>query len=239
MALTAEALRNLANIVLVIGLALAALGTFGVNFFRARIEKQRELRQADKEVQQTAREHELSQKLQSLLEGNQALQERLTPFEKLARERYPNSASEDALRRLQVDIGELDARAKALEERAAPRTVTPSQQQAFLKLMVPQAKATVAIQCIAGDDESCNFAKELGRLFSSAGFPTQVSDAVLFGPTAGPPVGVYMVLDREAVPSCAPTLQETFRQMGLTVETYPGGSPGTIAITVGVKPKHG
>jgi type II secretory pathway pseudopilin PulG len=239
MDLIAETLRNVANVLLVIGLALAAAGTFGVNYFRGRHEKEREERQAAKEAQQATHEAEFQSKLEALLDGNQVLQRQLAPFEKLAKDRYPGSSTEDALAKFRVDLSQLEARAKALEEQAAPRVLTDEQRRVFLQVMASQPKAEVFIQCIAGNQESCTFANQLGEVFRAAGFPTEVSEAVLFGASAGPPVGVYMLLAQSGYPSCAPALQAAFAQMGLSVETYPRGEPGRISITVGVKPEHG
>jgi len=119
-----ETLRNLANFMLIVGLGIAALGTFGVNHFRSVIEARREKHQGEGDAQQAVREAELNNKLEELLRGNATLQDRLAPFEKVARERYPTFSSEEALQRLSSGMTELKSRATALENKTSTPTLT-------------------------------------------------------------------------------------------------------------------
>jgi len=55
MDMSPETLRNLANFMLIVGLGIAALGTFGVNHFRSVIEARREKHQGEGDAQQAVR----------------------------------------------------------------------------------------------------------------------------------------------------------------------------------------
>lgn len=71
--MSAETLRDLSNMLLWIGLITAACGTFGVNYFRSSVEREREAGARAKERQAESRASTLQAKVDELLKGNEAV----------------------------------------------------------------------------------------------------------------------------------------------------------------------
>src|ERR1039457_6838586 len=71
--MNSEALRDVANIVLIVGLVVAACGTFGVNYFRGRVEKERGEKAKMKEAQSDARAANLQGDISDLVVGKDEL----------------------------------------------------------------------------------------------------------------------------------------------------------------------
>lgn len=233
-------LRNASNVVLIVGLFLAALGTFGVNFFRAKLEKQRETRQAEREGQREAREALLGSQVDELVAGNKRLEAAIQPFAELATQRFPGVSQEEALSRLREDIEAVRRRAEDLERAVAPRRLSAEQRASVAVRLRDVPKAPVFIVCLSGNAESCAFAADVARALREAGFAVEVQDQILFGASPEPPRGLFMVLKRDEVPACAPALQEAFHAVGVELGAYPSDNAdfaGRVQMTVGVKPQ--
>jgi len=71
--MSAETLRDVSNLLLWVGLIAAACGTAGVNYFRGRIERERESAAQAKEQQVELRASTLQSKVDDLLKGNEAV----------------------------------------------------------------------------------------------------------------------------------------------------------------------
>jgi hypothetical protein len=71
--MTTETLRDISNILLVLGLVAAACGTFGVNYFRGRLERERGAASQAKELEAETRAAALQVKVDELLDGNKAV----------------------------------------------------------------------------------------------------------------------------------------------------------------------
>jgi tetratricopeptide (TPR) repeat protein len=71
--MSTETLRDISNILLVLGLVAAACGTFGVNYFRGRLERERGAISQGKEREAELRASALQGKVDELLEGNKAV----------------------------------------------------------------------------------------------------------------------------------------------------------------------
>jgi hypothetical protein len=108
--MTSDTLQTISNIFILVGFILAALGGFGAYHFSKKVEK-------EKEHTAAVRESELTSKITSLVEGNQTLQERLSPFEQLAKKFYPNVDQVSALQRMQEDFERLRTKTEALEKK--------------------------------------------------------------------------------------------------------------------------
>src|SRR5882724_8953009 len=92
-----ETLRDVANVVLIVGLVTAACGTFGVNYFRTQVEKARAAAEKDKQQQSDNRAATLQAKVNDIVVGK----------DELLRQ---NSELSALVRSLRGQVGERDLR---------------------------------------------------------------------------------------------------------------------------------
>ena len=97
-----EFLQNLSNILILIGVICTGLGGFGSYYFGKKSDKRKEERsEANYSIQ--------TEKIDSLLKGNEELKNQLSPFLVQARKLYPNESDSTALKKLKQDIEETKA----------------------------------------------------------------------------------------------------------------------------------
>lgn len=109
MIMNPSTLQTISQIGVGVGLTLAAIGGFGAYHYGRIVE-------ALKESEASTREQKLQSDITKLLEGNEALQRRLEPFEATARELHPSLTKEDALERLREELEHLDKRTGMLQQ---------------------------------------------------------------------------------------------------------------------------
>jgi len=101
-----ETLRDVANVVLIVGLVTAACGTFGVNYFRTQVEKARAAAEKDKQQQSDNRAATLQAKVNDIVVGK----------DELLRQ---NSELSALVRSLRGQVGERDLRIEHLNNEIA------------------------------------------------------------------------------------------------------------------------
>ena len=89
---------------------------------------------------------QLSKQLDALVAGNEVLRRQLTPFERMAQERYPGLAQEDALGKLQTDIKVVEKRAAELEKKV----------EAADPVLQPIRTGTATVEVRVDSDEAIN-----------------------------------------------------------------------------------
>jgi hypothetical protein len=149
------------NVLLAVGIVLSAVGTFGAYYFSNKLDAQRGAAEEARRSQDDGARYRLNEQIEKLVTGNEDLRSRLTPFEKLAQQRYPNLGGDEALGKLQNDIGAIAKRADELERKV----------QAANPLLQPirTATATVEIQVESDQDINTTFIDRGGYFALAAG----------------------------------------------------------------------
>lgn len=181
----------------------------------------------------TEREEHLNYKMDSLLKGNETLQERLDPFLKLARARYPQLDERHALGKLEKDVEALELRAAQLEERMRPRHLSAAQRNALIAGLGRGPKGAVTLMAVKMDQEATTFANELGSALHAAGFNVM--------PYSGPlilsmPPGVWISAPpAEEVPRHAYALKQALNSVDIScdISTNPQVPPSSLLLGVG------
>ena len=95
-----EIFQNISNIIIVVGIILTALGSYGAYYFGDKVNNEKEkLNQVDKDS--------LNIKIETLLYGNQSLMKDIEPFKEYARRLYPEESEQRALDNLKNDLDKL------------------------------------------------------------------------------------------------------------------------------------
>ncbi|MBK9168924.1 MAG: hypothetical protein IPM24_15845 [Bryobacterales bacterium] len=152
-------LKTASNVVLAVGIVLTAIGTFGAYYFSSQIEASRDAAEVARRKDDQIARDQLNEQVGRLVAGNDELRERLTPFEALARERYPGLDEPEALERLQNELSTVSKRAEALEQKvqAANPVLQP----------IRTAAATVTIEIESTEAVSTRY-MDRGGLFALA-----------------------------------------------------------------------
>jgi hypothetical protein len=103
-----ETLLKISQFAIFFGAVLAALGGLGTNHFKDKIDASKS------ETSKNDRE-ELNGRISELLDGNKALQQSLAPFEEYAKKKFPHTSSEEALKKLEQELGKVKAVAQKAE----------------------------------------------------------------------------------------------------------------------------
>jgi len=215
--MTVETLRDIANYLLVGGLFLAALGTGGVNLFRARVERDKEEAVRGKEQQRLDKERELNSKIEALLKGNQTLQDRVAPFEILARARYPQAEPNEALRRLEHDLESIKARTAGIEARAEPRRIPKSARSNVIMTLRAYAGHRVRLSVPNGDSEAFEFASQITALLREAGLNAGPINSVI---STVPIRGIRLAVESEAPGSFGAAILTALHLCGIDVSGH-------------------
>lgn len=137
------------NVILATGIVLSAAGTFGAYYVGNKLDGRRGAAEEARRSQDDVARSRLNSQIDKLVTGNDDLRSRLTPFEKLAQQRYPALGGDEALGKLQKDIGSIAKRADELEKKV----------QAANPLLQPirTAAATVEVQVESAQEVNSNF----------------------------------------------------------------------------------
>ena len=186
---------------------------------------------------------ELNASIEALQQGNAKLQADLGPFLKLAQEKYPNVDPRAALAGVAAEIEGLrqradkqEARADALEHRAAPRSLTEEQAAIITSILKAHVPGPIVIMTVMGDGESKAFGSQIRAAFRNAGWAGDAGGEG--GGYTQDPVGLQVVVhDVATVPPAANTIAEAFTKarlkwVGGPNEHVPAGS---VEIRVGHK----
>jgi tetratricopeptide (TPR) repeat protein len=109
MIMNPSTLQTISQIGVVVGIILTGLGGFGAYYYGKVLDEQKDKAGSTKEQQ-------LRADISKLLTGNELLQGRLEPFEKLAKQLHPSLDQEDALGKLHEELAHLDQRTGALQQ---------------------------------------------------------------------------------------------------------------------------
>lgn len=192
--------------------------------FRADVRESQEVNQVERaaaERQATAERRSLAESNEALLSEITVLQDRLEPFEALARSSYPDLELATALTRLREDLSKVVARTADIEERVAPRALSDEQRVRLQSAMSHFRGQAVAVSAASGDADSERFGVELASALRSAGMAVR-SERVVFSrrqsglnvkvgkgehsPAAGPLLAELRRLDAE----CSLLVDERF-----------------------------
>lgn len=98
-------LQTWCSIAIFIGVVIAGLGGLGQYYFGKKVTEEK-----DRSV--TIKEKDLNIKIESLLKGNEDLQNRLEPFMNIAQAKFPDENTQTALKRLSEEINSLGEQTK-------------------------------------------------------------------------------------------------------------------------------
>lgn len=161
--MTAEGALSLFHAMLLIGGILAAAGGFGVYFAGEQV-------QGNKDKAAAAQRTDLSAKIDELLSGNAALNDRLEPFEELAKRYYPGVEESEALERLRGDVASVRERTTQLESKTSLRSLNEEQSTRLEQALRALGSREVDIVAVMGDQEAFQFAKQLDVVFKRSGW---------------------------------------------------------------------
>jgi hypothetical protein len=146
--------------------------------------------------------------------------------------------------KLQGEVAKLQTKAAdsqrellELQERTKPRHLTDEQRIKLIDLLKQQPKGTIEIECIAGDKESCDFARQISDMLSFVGWKITSLGSLVIG--GQPPSGLLIFFkDAMSTPTGAKALQEAllsvgFPALGQLHSEYPQDK---LTLMVGVKP---
>jgi hypothetical protein len=148
---------------------------------------------------------------------------------------------DEAIAKLDKERAEAEKSLLELQERFAPRTVSPEQRTTFLKEVASEPKGKVSISVVTGDPEAFAYATKLFELLRDAGYDVgpQVTSFTLFGQ---PPVGLTAsILNQTNPPPFADALLRGLKLIDANVRGIAGdkGKIGlddtSIALEVGAK----
>lgn len=232
MNISTEDLRNYSNYVLIFGLVCAAFGTFGVNHFRAKLEKEREHSARQKEVAESSRQDKRDTQLSELVALNQDLNAKLGPFEKLARQLFPSLPPDEAMKRLESRLGGVESRTAAIEEKAKPRAVDSKGVSAFNLALKPCAGQIVGIEAIGGDPEAMALARDLFDRFRAAGLSVPALPGTIISPDSW--AGILVEIPPGSPKETGSAIERALAAVGLRASVSVGSSD-TIRVRVGHK----
>ena len=125
-----------------------------------------------------------------------------------------------------------------IEASLAPRHL-PAEHRMRLIEQLKANPGNILIWCLAGNPESCGFAKQIADILTSSGWSVEaIRDAVAMG-SGSPPRGLFIQVKSErAIPVRAVKLQEALSQIGFPVlrEIKSAYSQDTVGLVVGTKP---
>jgi hypothetical protein len=154
-----------------------------------------------------------------------------------------DAKAEGQIAEAQRESAAANAKAADLAQQAAPRRLTPAQQQAIGFAIAPFPGAKVEVQVPMGDMEARVFAGEFVSLFRAAGWNIGAGDGIALAVFGGAPVyGVQILVNESDVkagrtPPGAEQLAHALVSAGLCKQGFvsPQAPPGTIEVRVGTK----
>lgn len=124
-----------------------------------------------------------------------------------------------------------------IEERLAPRNLTPDRLEPFLAILRRGPSGPVDIQFIGNDNEASTFAAQIRDALRRAGWDAHITAAVVS--IEGSQGLIIHVRDVSHPPAQAEILKNAFRQIGFPVSDGPPDASlpeGTVRLFVGQKP---
>jgi hypothetical protein len=189
----------------VVGIILTGLGGFGAYYYGKLVDTDRERASADRET-------ELRSGMGKLLEGNDALQKRLEPFEQLARELHPSLGRDEALKKLRDDLDAVKERAAALERQVAPRGLSEEQYRAIVQVLNGSPARAVEISSVMGDTEAFELARELKAALEAAGWNVDGVNQSVFSTAVR---GIIISVGQQPPPDTANELFRALQSAGI------------------------
>lgn len=140
--------------------------------------------------------------------------------------------------RLRVTEQELErtkAKTYELADRAAPRTITQQQREAFLRVAASQPKGLVILNPLSGQTEPTQYAHAIADMLNAAGYTTEVLGMMPMGAVVG--VGLT-VKPGEEYPPHTEGLIAAFAATGIRMDKARNAfqRDGVLAISIGTKP---
>lgn len=127
-----------------------------------------------------------------------------------------------------------------LQQRIKPRHLTDEQARSLIELFQANPAGEIAITCINGDKESCDFAAQLAATLKAGGWKVMgPTSLVVFTSAGGPPIGVFVkIKNKNKVPIRANVIVAAFARVGLTSagDINSGMEDDAVELFVGVKP---
>lgn len=223
-----ESFQTWSQIAIAIGIILTALGGFGSYYFGKAVDQKKN----------SAAQTELD-KLQSnideLLEGNNELKEKLTPFEELAKKAHPGIDVEEALSRLRNNLIRVESKTGELEKRAAYRSLTSQQMSIIAASLRGSSPQSVSVSSIMGDQEGFQYAKLLKQAIENGGWNVNGVNQVI---RSGPTVGLVISVGTNPPPKHVNDLYQALKAAGLSISGNIDSNLGSgrIDLIVGAKP---
>jgi hypothetical protein len=238
-----ETLRNFSNWVLWIGLFLAACGTFGVNHFRGKFEREKDLiranveRERDIVAQQKAADADrqattLKADIARLVSDGRQLNVQLQPFLELAKRRFPELTPDQALTKLRKDLATIQNRTGAIEASLRPRALSTMDIETLSAQL--RAVGSQRVRLLRNNnDEAARISADIKTLCERAGWPIENDLIDLVGNAEG--MGVFRSGEQPS-PACV-ALVLAVRGKGFAIDPIRDDTlpQGTLVVRVGSK----
>lgn len=142
-----------------------------------------------------------------------SLEDRLLPFENVARWKYPKANSKEALDKLSSDLGKAKARAIDIAKKTGPRSLEGNTISILVEAMRKYPGMIVQIMSPKGNDEAQRFAEQIAEVFKDAGWTVEPTQEVFTQPA----VGIVVLVNRNPPPPAAHKLSEILLRAEYTV----------------------
>lgn len=223
----------ISNILIVVGIVLTAVGTFGNYYYNDKLSE-------EKDKIAVEEKKELTNKIDTLTSAATSLEGKLKPFETLANTLYPSLKLEEALEKLRQDTITLRERTEKIERQSAPRRIIERQRDAFANSLKNIEKGKVVVHCFMNAGSEANqYANEIRDMLVNAGFDCGKMVAMSLGGAA--PKGLFLsVKNKDKYPVFVDPMVLAFQAIGISFQLVINDSIGEdeFEITVGLKPEN-